>query len=48
MQRFFLLEDDSSTGDWVQRVVDLKQAYYQAKRAEVDQYASACASSEKK
>jgi len=45
---FFPLEDDPSTGDCVQRVVDPRQAYYQAKPVEEGHDASKCASFQKK
>ena len=45
---FFPLEDDTSKGDCVRRVVDPRQAYYQAKPVEADKDASACASFQKK
>ena len=45
---FFALEDDPTTGDCVQRVVDPRQAYYQAKPVEADQDASGCSSFQKK
>ena len=45
---FFPLEEDSLTGDCVRRIVDPRQAYYQAKPVEAGQDASACASFQKK
>ena len=45
---FFPLEDDASTGDCVRRVVDPRQAYYQAKPVEADNDAASCASFQKK
>ena len=45
---FFTLEDDLSKGDCVRRIVDPRQAYYQAKPVEADQDASTCVSFQKK
>ena len=42
------LEDDSEAGDCVRRVVDPRQAYYQAKPVEADKDASSCGSFQKK
>ncbi|MEE4351341.1 MAG: benzylsuccinate synthase gamma subunit family protein [Desulfatiglans sp.] len=44
---FFPLEDDSSTGDCVMKVVDPRQAYYRAKTVEADQDAGKCKSFQK-
>jgi len=41
-KNFFLLEDDDSTGDCVQRVVDPRQAYFKAKPVGSDEDASKC------
>jgi benzylsuccinate synthase len=45
---FFPNEDDPSTGDCVQRVVDPRQAYYKAKPVEGDTDASNCEQFQKK
>ncbi len=45
---FFPLEDDSSRGDCVQRVVDPRQAYYKAKPVDADNDASKCEQFNKK
>ena len=45
---FFPLEDDPSTGDCVQRVVDPRQAYYKAKPVEDETDASKCDQFKKK
>lgn len=45
---FFPMEDDVSMGDCVRRVVDPRQAYYQAKPVEADKDAAVCASYQKK
>lgn len=45
---YFPLEDDKSTGDCVRRVVDPRQAYYQAKPVKADGDASTCDSFHKK
>jgi len=45
---FFPIEDDSSQGDCVQRVVDPRQAYYKAKPVATDAEASKCDQFKKK
>ncbi len=45
---FFPLEDDDSMGDCVRRVVDPRQAFYQAKPVEAENDSSDCASFQKK
>jgi hypothetical protein len=45
---FFAREDDRSQGDCVMRVVDPRQAYYQARPVETEKDASKCSSFQKK
>ena len=45
---FFPLEEDPARGDCVQRVVDPRQAYYQAKPVNAEDDAGSCASFQKK
>ncbi|GAB6161807.1 hypothetical protein JCM12298_09660 [Desulfothermus naphthae] len=47
-KNFFPLEDDSSTGDCVMRVVDPRQAYYKTQPVEANKDASGCPSFQKK
>jgi len=47
-RKFFPLEDDPQKGDCVQRVIDPRQAYYQAKPVTADKESSSCPSFEKK
>jgi benzylsuccinate synthase len=45
---FFPLEEDSAKGDCVRRVVDPRQAYYQAKPVKAEDNAASCSSFQKK
>ncbi|HLE17782.1 MAG TPA: benzylsuccinate synthase gamma subunit family protein [Syntrophales bacterium] len=47
-KNFFPLEDDPSTGDCVQRVVDPRQAYYKARPVTAETDASKCSTFQKK
>lgn len=47
-KNFFALEDDSSVGDCVTRVVDPRQGYHRAKPVDADQDAAKCESFQKK
>ncbi len=47
-KNYFPMEDDESMGDCVQRVVDPRQAYFQAKPTEAEQDAGSCSSFQKK
>lgn len=47
-KKFFPLEEDHKKGDCVQRVIDPRQAYYQAKPIQADKDAARCSSFEKR
>ncbi|HOS97793.1 MAG TPA: benzylsuccinate synthase gamma subunit family protein [Deltaproteobacteria bacterium] len=47
-KKFFPLEEDRKRGDCVQRVIDPRQAYYQAKPVTADKDAAKCPSFEKR
>lgn len=47
-KKFFPLEQDPKRGDCVQRVIDPRQAYYQAKPVSADRDAAKCSSFEKR
>ena len=45
---FFPLEENQNQGDCVQRMVDPRQAYYQAKPVKAEDNAGSCVSFQKK
>ncbi|HWR68314.1 MAG TPA: benzylsuccinate synthase gamma subunit family protein [Desulfomonilia bacterium] len=47
-KKYFPLEDDPNKGDCVQRMIDPRQAYYQAKLVTAEKDAARCSSFEKK
>jgi len=47
-KNYFPMEDDDSMGDCTLRVVDPRQAYFQAKPVEADKEAGSCESFHKK
>lgn len=47
-KNFFKDQEDESIGDCIQRVVDPRQAYYQAKPVEAEQDSSDCSAFQKK
>jgi benzylsuccinate synthase len=47
-KKFFPSEENPQKGDCVQRVIDPRQAYYQAKPVQAEKSASTCGSFEKK
>lgn len=47
-KKFFAVEDEPGKGDCVQRVIDPRQAYYQAKPVTADKDAARCPSFESK